>query len=85
MPRRGNPAVCRARASRLCVTFGIPPTTSVADPRWGLPAKERSAAARYCMARTQEAGTAGEVGGGSSAARADEDGASAARGGSNGV
>lgn len=31
-----NAAVCRSRASRRCVTLGIPPTTDVTDRRWGL-------------------------------------------------
>jgi endoglucanase len=42
-----NAAVCRTRASRRCVTLGIPPTWAVASPRWKLPARDRRLAARY--------------------------------------
>ena len=41
-----NAAACRTRASVRCVTLGIPPTTDVASPRWGLSPALRSAAAR---------------------------------------
>jgi endoglucanase len=45
----GNPneaRVCSGRHDHLCVTLGIPPTTDVANPRWGLGPSERSIAAR---------------------------------------
>lgn len=29
--------MCRTPQQRLCVALGVPPTTDVADPRWGLP------------------------------------------------
>ncbi len=41
-----NAAVCRTRASRRCVTLGIPPTWRVSDPRWGLSAATRRLAGR---------------------------------------
>jgi endoglucanase len=44
-PNFDNAGVCRSRASRRCVTMGIPPTTDVANRRWGLsPAAGRAAA-----------------------------------------
>ena len=45
-----NPRVCRNRHDTICVTLGIPPTTDVANPRWGLSASDRSLAARYADA-----------------------------------
>jgi endoglucanase len=42
-----QPPVCRTRSSRLCVTLGIPPTTNVATPRWGLSRRARTLAARW--------------------------------------
>jgi endoglucanase len=45
-PDFDNAAVCRTRGSQRCVTLGIPPTTDVASPRWGLSARARTAAAR---------------------------------------
>ncbi len=36
-----NAEVCRGRRQTRCVTLGIPPTTDVADARWGLSARER--------------------------------------------
>lgn len=45
-PDFDNAAVCRSRSARRCVTLGIPPTTQVAARRWGLPAAERTLAAR---------------------------------------
>jgi hypothetical protein len=45
-----NPRVCRSRTDRICATLGIPPTTDVANPRWGLSAADRSLAARYADA-----------------------------------
>jgi endoglucanase len=46
----GNPRVCRNRHDTICATLGIPPTTSVASPRWRLSAHDRSLAARYADA-----------------------------------
>jgi endoglucanase len=43
----GQPPVCGTRQSRLCVTLGIPPTTNVASPRWGLSRRARALAARW--------------------------------------
>jgi endoglucanase len=37
---------CRTRASRFCLTLGIPPTTDVANRRWGLSRAVRRLAAR---------------------------------------
>ena len=31
-----NPPACTSRSQRVCVSLGVPPTTAVADPRWGL-------------------------------------------------
>ena len=45
-----NPRVCCNRYDRICATLGIPPTTDVASPRWGLSASDRSLAARYADA-----------------------------------
>jgi endoglucanase len=42
-----NPRVCRNRFDRICATLGIPPTTRVASPRWGLSGRDRGLAARY--------------------------------------
>jgi endoglucanase len=42
-----NATVCRTRAQRRCVTLGIPPTTDVANRRWGLSGTARALAARY--------------------------------------
>jgi endoglucanase len=42
-----NAAVCHSRAQQRCVTLGIPPTTKVADGRWGLSAGSRATANRY--------------------------------------
>lgn len=46
----GNPRVCRNRYEHICATLGIPPTTAVASPRWGLSAGDRHLAARYADA-----------------------------------
>ncbi len=49
-PDPDNASVCKTRSdplARTCVTLGIPPTTEVADPRWGLPAATRDLAAQY--------------------------------------
>lgn len=42
--------VCRTKTQKQCLTLGIPPTTDVANPRWGMSAGVRSAAARLCDA-----------------------------------
>lgn len=42
-----NPRVCRNPHDTLCVTLGIPPTTDVANPRWGLSGADAELAARY--------------------------------------
>jgi endoglucanase len=46
----GNPRVCASRHDTICATLGIPPTSDVANPRWGLSGAERSIAARYADA-----------------------------------
>jgi hypothetical protein len=45
-PDFDNAAVCRTRASRRCVTLGIPPTWNVASRRWGLSRQARRLATR---------------------------------------
>jgi endoglucanase len=45
-----NAFVCSTRSdpvARTCVTLGIPPTSDVANAKWGLPAATRSLAATY--------------------------------------
>lgn len=42
-----NAPTCRTKTQPKCVTLGIPPTTEVADPRWGLPADVTELAATY--------------------------------------
>ena len=37
---------CNSPHDRICVTLGIPPTTNVASPRWGLGAADRAIAAK---------------------------------------
>jgi endoglucanase len=37
---------CRSRASRFCLTLGVPPTTDVSNRRWGLSREVRRLAAR---------------------------------------
>jgi endoglucanase len=45
----GNQApACQTLSQRRCITLGFPPTTDVANRRWGLTAAERSIAANYC-------------------------------------
>ena len=40
--------VCTSKARKgTCVTFGIPPTTDVANPKWGMSAKTRRLAQKY--------------------------------------
>jgi hypothetical protein len=46
-PNFDNAAVCRSRTSRRCATLGIPPTTDVANPRWGLSRQARNQARRF--------------------------------------
>ncbi len=41
-----NANVCPSRAARRCATLGIPPTTDVANPRWGLSRQARAQARR---------------------------------------
>lgn len=41
----GHAQPCRRAGQRHCVALGIPPTTDVAAPRWGLPPRLRRAAA----------------------------------------
>jgi hypothetical protein len=45
-PNFDNAAVCATPASRRCATLGIPPTTDVASPRWGLSRRDRVTASR---------------------------------------
>jgi hypothetical protein len=45
-----NPRVCRSPSDRLCASLGIPPTTDVANPRWGLSGRDLRLAARYADA-----------------------------------
>lgn len=49
-PRPDNPRVCATAGETLCVTLGIPPTTRVANRRWGLSRSVRNLAARYADA-----------------------------------
>lgn len=42
-----NAPTCRTRTQLKCVTLGIPPTTEVADPRWGLPDDVMALASSY--------------------------------------
>ena len=42
-----NAPTCRTTTQTRCVTLGIPPTTEVADPRWGLPADVAALASSY--------------------------------------
>ena len=39
--------VCKRPGQRVCVTLGIPPTTDVANPRWGLSARARTLAQQH--------------------------------------
>jgi endoglucanase len=39
--------MCRTAAQRLCVALGIPPTTDVANPRWGMPSYVNRLAAAH--------------------------------------
>jgi hypothetical protein len=46
-PDFNNATPCATRASRVCVTLGIPPTSDVTNPQWGLSPGNRRLAARY--------------------------------------
>ena len=39
-----QPAVCTTPQQQKCITLGIPPGTDVANPRWGLSARDRAIA-----------------------------------------
>lgn len=41
----GDPPACGTTSSKMCASLGIPPTTDVANPAWGLSSKARSIAA----------------------------------------
>ena len=38
---------CTSRSDKRCVTLGIPPTVDVANPKWGMNARDRRLAERY--------------------------------------
>jgi endoglucanase len=42
-----NADLCRSLDDTTCVTLGIPPTTKVSDPAWGMSEENREEAARY--------------------------------------
>lgn len=42
-----NASVCSSTSSTGCVTLGIPPTTDVANPRWGLSEETNALARQY--------------------------------------
>lgn len=42
-----NAKVCETRSETKCVTLGIPPTTRVANPKWGLTQRNRSRARKH--------------------------------------
>lgn len=42
-----NANVCRSRTETHCVTLGIPPTSDVTNPRWGLSSPDRTRAAKH--------------------------------------
>ncbi len=46
-PAHPHTPACRWRYETNCATLGIPPTTDVTNPRWGLSARDRQIAARY--------------------------------------
>jgi hypothetical protein len=46
-PNFDHARACSDRSDSRCVTLGIPPTTDVADPAWGLGAADAAAAAAY--------------------------------------
>jgi endoglucanase len=43
-----NARTCKSKAQHHCVTLGIPPTADVANPAWGLSAKNAKQALKYC-------------------------------------
>ncbi len=45
-----NPRVCRVKPDWPCMTLGVPPTTNVGNPRWGLSRADRAIARRLCDA-----------------------------------
>jgi endoglucanase len=47
-PDFDNARVCRSRSDSVCVTLGIPPTSDVANPAWGLSAADNALATAYC-------------------------------------
>lgn len=47
-PNFDNAWVCKTKTQHRCVTLGIPPTTDVANAKWGLPVADRVKAAAYC-------------------------------------
>ncbi len=44
---RDNAKVCETKSERVCVTLGIPPTTDVANTRYGFTATQRARALKY--------------------------------------
>lgn len=46
-PDFDNARVCQSRSDKGCVTLGIPPTTDVANPAWGLTVQDAADAAAY--------------------------------------
>ena len=44
---KDNARVCRTLTQQRCVTLGIPPTTRVGDPAYGLPSEISALARRY--------------------------------------
>jgi hypothetical protein len=42
-----NPPACTTPTQKVCVALGIPPTTDVSDPKWGLPAGVDKMAAHW--------------------------------------
>jgi endoglucanase len=45
-----NPRVCNAKPDWPCMTVGVPPTTNVTNPRWGLSGSAKRIAANLCDA-----------------------------------
>lgn len=43
----GAAKMCRTATQKLCVALGVPPTTDVANPRWGMPADVNALAAKH--------------------------------------
>src|SRR3954453_18840728 len=46
-PNYDNAATCKTLGQQSCVTLGIPPTTDVANPAWGLSTTDAANAATY--------------------------------------